>query len=163
LRHAGSNRRGWDPEPTESAAPRRRRGRPLHSFGVSTVGVVLIVVLVIVVVLAIGGTVASRRRDDRRAPGYRRHLLEADEALERARAEDKGWDREILDGAARSALERERPGWAYDELHLILVEDREGVEEDRAHLVALAGDSEARVILRRRDGSWDAERVDPAG
>ena len=128
----------------------------------STIEVIILLVVLVVFLLLLGGIVATRRRADQTAGDYQEHLLEADEALELARAKDKGWDREALDRAARSALEQERPGWAYDELHLILVEDREGLHEDRAHLVAIAEDSRARVILTRHEDGWDAERVEPA-
>jgi hypothetical protein len=130
---------------------------------VSTTGVVLLVIVLVVVLLLAGGVVATRRRADQSAGDYQAHLLQADEALELARAKDKGWDREVLESAARAALERERPGWAYDELHLMLVEDREGSEEDRAHFAAIAGDTRARVILARRVDRWDTERVEPVG
>ena len=128
----------------------------------STFGIIVLIAIAVVVVLVATGLLASRRRDESHAGDYRRHLLEADEALERAKAMDKGWDRETLDAAARAAIEQARPGWPYDELHLVLVDDREGVAEDRAHLVALGSGGETRVILARQDGAWNAEQVDPA-
>jgi hypothetical protein len=85
----------------------------------------------------------------------------ADQALEQARAEDRGWDRELLEAAARAALEEQRPGVAFRELHLVLVDDRPGVEEDRAHVVAVSDGAEARVVLARgADGAWACERIE---
>jgi hypothetical protein len=129
----------------------------------SSLAIVILVVVLVVALLLASGLLVTRRRDERDAGAYRRHLLEADEALERARAADKGWDRDVLDRAAREALERERPGWRFDELHLILVDDREGVADDRAHLVAMGREGETRVILARRHGHWDAEQVEATG
>jgi hypothetical protein len=126
---------------------------------VSAVEIIALVALAIVVVLLITGLAGSRRREGAEAPVFDRHLLEADEALERARAADRGWERETLDRAARRALTEARPSWDYDELHLILVDDREGVEADRAHFLARSGPDEARVVLARRDGSWATESV----
>lgn len=123
----------------------------------STVTIVVLVVLLVVGVLLATGLLANRRQEQRGAAEYREHVLEADDALERARAADKGWDRELLDNAAREYLNEARPGWAYDDLHLVLVDDREGVVEDRAHLVATGPDGEARVVLARRDGEWAAD------
>ena len=62
---------------------------------------------------------------------------------------------------ARGALESERPGWAYSRLYLVLVDDKPGVAEDRAHFVAVgeSGD-ETRVVLGRQDGDWVAESVE---
>ena len=118
--------------------------------------VVLIVIAAVLVLLLAGGYVASRRR----TTDWSQHVAEADHALEAARAADKGWDRERLDRAARDALESERPGWAYRDLHLVLVDDRPGVEEDRAHFVAAGGDGEARVVLARdASGNWRVESV----
>ena len=127
----------------------------------STFATIVLIAIAVVVLLVVTGLLASRRRDEGHAADYRRHLLEADEALERAKAVDKGWDRETLDAAAREAIERARPGWPYDELHLVLVDDRDGMADDRAHLVAVGSGGDTRVILARHDGVWIAENVDP--
>jgi hypothetical protein len=66
-----------------------------------------------------------------------------------------------MEFAAREALEEARPGWSYGDLHLVLVDDRPGIEEDRAHFVAIDDDGqEARVVLCREGDRWSAERVD---
>ena len=125
----------------------------------STAAIVLIVVGVVLALLFIGGVVVARRRLQR--PEFDADVAKADRALEAARAEDKGWDRALLDAAARAAIERERPGFRADELHLVLVDDRPGVAQDAAHLVAAGPDGEARVVLRRDEsGEWQLDRVD---
>jgi hypothetical protein len=114
------------------------------------------VVVLLLLLLLLGGFVASRQR----TTDWSLHVAEADHALEAARAEDKGWDRGLLDRSAREALESKRPGWAYRDLHLVLVDDKPGVEEDKAHFVAAGGDGEARVVLARQaDGGWRVESV----
>jgi hypothetical protein len=60
---------------------------------------------------------------------------------------------------ARAALAESRPDVSAGELHLVLVEDRPGVEEDRAHFVAVSPEGEARVILGRQGDRWVAESV----
>ena len=125
----------------------------------STLAIVLIIIGAVLVLLFVGGVVVERRRLNR--PGFESDVASADQALERARAEDRGWDREMLHDAARAALEAERPGFSWESLHLVLVDDRPGVEEDRAHLVATGSDGEARVVLcRDAQGSWSSERVE---
>ncbi len=125
----------------------------------STLAIVLIVIGVILLVLFIGGYVNARRR--LRDPDYHRHLAEAERELEAARASDRGWDRDLLHSAARSALSAERPGKAYESLELFLVEDRPGVEEDRAHLMASGSAGRARVVLARTaQGDWVLDRVE---
>ena len=87
--------------------------------------------------------------------------ISADQALEQARAADRGWDRALIDAAARRGLDEHRPGFEPESLHLVLVDDRPGVEEDRAHLVAAAPDESVRLVLTRDpSGAWGVERVD---
>ncbi|MBA2579238.1 MAG: hypothetical protein H0V03_00050 [Thermoleophilaceae bacterium] len=127
----------------------------------SATSLILLIIVAVVVALVITGLVASRRRVDVEATDYARHVAEADGALERARATDRGWDRAALEGAARDALGARRPGVDYDDLHLVLVEDRPGVDEDRVHFVATDDASEdVRVVLARSGGQWVVERVD---
>jgi hypothetical protein len=125
----------------------------------STLAIVLIIVGVLIALLFVGGVVVERRR--LRRPGFDADVASADRALESARAADRGWDRALIDAAARSALEAERPGFSWESLHLVLVDDRPGVEEDRAHLVAAGAEGQARVVLcREADGRWACERIE---
>ncbi len=80
---------------------------------------------------------------------------------QQAAASDRGWQRDVMETAARSALSESRPDWTYGDLHLILVDDQPGVEEDRAHFVAVAeGGDEARVVLSRQGDRWVADSID---
>ena len=126
----------------------------------STLGVVLIVVAAVLVMLLVGGIVATRRRSASQASDYSEHVATADRALQEARAADKGWDRAVLEAAARSALSERRPDFAYEDLHLVLVDDRPGIAEDRAHFAAVGDRGETRVVLVRREAGWHPERVD---
>jgi hypothetical protein len=123
----------------------------------STLAIVLIIVAVVMVAVFAGGLVVASRRS--RSPDYGRHVAAADQALEQARAADRGWDRPTLEAAARDALAQHRPDFGYDRLHLILVDDRPGIEEDRAHFAAVGADGEARVVLVRSPDGWLAEEV----
>jgi hypothetical protein len=126
----------------------------------STLAIIAIVVGAIVLLVFIGGLVAVGRRDRRQADTYAEHVAAADQALEQARAADKGWDRSVMEEAAREALRAQRPAFEYDDLHLILVDDRPGTNQDRAHFVAMGADGEARVVLARHGDHWGAEGVD---
>jgi hypothetical protein len=126
----------------------------------STLGIVLIVIAAVFVLLLAGGFAGAARRRRDQAHHYERNIAQADRALEQARAADKGWDRGSLEAAAREALAAERPGWQYTHLALVLVDDRPGIDEDRAHFMAAGEDGEARVVLVRRDSGWALERVD---
>lgn len=127
----------------------------------STLAIVLIVLAILLVLLLVGGFAGAGRRSKAQAPDYARHVARADRALEAARAADRGWDATVLDRTAREAIERQRPGFSIEKLHLVLVDDRPGVEEDRAHFVARGADGELRVVLSRSEAAgWAAERVD---
>jgi hypothetical protein len=125
----------------------------------SVLAIVLIVLGALIVIFLIGGIVVARRRADR--PGWEERIRAADQALEQARAADRGWDRALIDAAARRGLDEHRPGFEPEALHLVLVDDRPGVEEDRAHLIAAAPDRSVRLVLARDpSGAWSVERVD---
>ncbi|HEX8742520.1 MAG TPA: hypothetical protein VF712_05265 [Thermoleophilaceae bacterium] len=125
----------------------------------STLAIVLIVVGAVLLLLFVGGYVAAQRRASR--PEVAEHIRDADRALEQARASDRGWDRELLEQAARSALDEQRPGRSWQAIELVLVDDRPGVVDDTAHLVARGAGEQARVVLSRSEGGeWFAERVE---
>jgi hypothetical protein len=107
------------------------------------------------------GFLGARARDRRQAGSWEEHVRAADGALAQAAATDRGWHRDSMEAAARAALEDARPGWRHGNLHLVLVEDRPGTEEDRAQFVAIDEEGqEARVVLAREGDRWSAERVD---
>jgi hypothetical protein len=118
--------------------------------------IIIGVVAVLAVLFFVGGYIASRRR----AEHWSEHVAQAEQALEVAWAADKGWDREVLHRSAREALGSHKPGWEYTDVHLVVVEDRPGVAEDKAQLVAVGEDGEARVVLARTaDGGWTVESI----
>ena len=113
--------------------------------------IVIIVLAVLVVLLAIGGSVANRRRTEAEAPALQARIQEANEHLARAHAQDKGWERATVEGAARDAY-RARHGRDPQALHLVQVVDKPGIEEDEAVFHA---DGE-RIVLGRSGDSWVA-------
>jgi hypothetical protein len=130
-------------------------------LAISTLGIVLIVVGGLLAVLIVLGLLGARARARRRAGSWEEAVRSADAALAQAAASDRGWQREVMESAARSALEQQRPGWSYTDLHLVLVDDRPGIDEDRAHFMAIGdGGDEARVVLSRQGDRWSAESVD---
>jgi hypothetical protein len=127
----------------------------------STLAIVLIVFGVIVLVALILGFLGVRARDRKQAGTWETEVRAADAALAQAAASDRGWHRDSMETAARSAISESRPGFTFDDLHLVLVDDRPGVDEDRAHFVAVTeGGDEARVVLARQGDRWVAESVE---
>jgi hypothetical protein len=127
---------------------------------VSTLAIVLIVGGLVLLLFFILGLAGVRARTRQQEPTFADHIRAADEALEQARAHDKGWHRDTMLAAAQAAIGESRPGWAYDDLQLVLVDDHPGTEEDRAHFVATAADGQARVILAREGDRWIPVQVD---
>jgi hypothetical protein len=125
----------------------------------SPVAIIVIVLLVLLVLLFVGGLLGARRRAEHTADELDSRIAAADRALEAARAADRGWDPVLLEEAARVALERERPDFHYDKLHLVLVDDRPGTEHDRAEMAAVGDEGVLRVLVTRRGDSWVAEKV----
>jgi len=126
---------------------------------VTVLEIILVVLVALLVLFFVGGLFGARARARANAPAYDRHLGEADQALERARAADRGWDPEIMQEVARAALAREHPGVNFERLELVLVDDRPGIDEDRAHFEASDGNRQVRVVLGRDKSGWVAERV----
>lgn len=125
----------------------------------SVLAIVLLVLFALALIFMVGGYVVAKRRANR--PGWEEHIRAADHALEQARAADRGWDRELIEAAARRALSEQRPGFEPASLDLILVDDRPGTTEDRAHLMAAGPDDSVRLVLARdASGAWDVERLD---
>jgi hypothetical protein len=125
----------------------------------SALAIILIVLGILVLLVFVGGLAAARRRERSHAGEYSLHLAEADHALEQARAVDKGWDRTVMEAVVQRALDEQRPGFRAERLELVLVDDRPGVAEDRAHFVAAAGGDEVRIVLARGEAGWAAESV----
>jgi hypothetical protein len=137
------------------------QGASVDSAVMSTLAIVLIVAGVIVAIALILGFLGIRARDRRQAGHWEERVRAADAALAEAAATDRGWQRETMEQAARAALTEMRPDWAPRDLLLVLVDDRPGIDEDRAHFVAVSeGGDEARVVLARQGDLWVAERVE---
>ena len=125
----------------------------------SPLAIVVIVVAALLVVLFVGGLVAARRRAEATGARLQERIVAADRALEAARAADRGWDPVRLEEAARVALERERPDFRYDRLHLVLVDDRPGKDADRAEMAAVGDEGIVHVGVTRRGDGWVADSV----
>lgn len=123
----------------------------------STLAIIVLVLVVLLILLFAGGLIAARRHSQATHDGLRRKIMAADRALEAARAADRGWDPVLMEEAARKALELAAPGWQYDALHIVLVDDRPGTDSDRAEMVASGRDRVVRIAVTRRGNTWLGE------
>ena len=123
----------------------------------STGAIVIIVILAVLVLLAVGGAVATARRTRAREAAIEARVREANEALAAAHAEDKGWERETLEAAAREAYATTRPNAAHARsFELVQVVDRPGTQDDEAVFRVVADDGEHEVRLGRHGERWVA-------
>jgi hypothetical protein len=117
------------------------------------VAIVVVVILLVLLVLFAGGYVMVGRHRTASEAELKGRIEAADAALADARAEDKGWERETIEAAARAAV---APRQA-TELNLVQVIDKPGTDADQAVFrVVLADGAEEIVTLGRRDGDWVA-------
>jgi Tfp pilus assembly protein PilX len=114
----------------------------------------LIIVIVVLALLAVGGAYARARQLRRSRPTFDAHLEQVNRDLATAAAQDRGWDRDTLEQAARRIYATERGGEPAS-LQLVEVLDREGTDQDQA--VFRCGDE--RLTLGRRDGEWVHESL----
>jgi type II secretory pathway pseudopilin PulG len=124
-------------------------------LAVSTLDIVVVVIVVIIGLLAAGGWTAATRR----ARGGEHKLLEelhvAEQELARAHAMDKGWDRALLESAARDAVAARFGSEPVNAMQLVQVIDRPGTDADQAvFLVQTADGDKHRITLGRTGGVW---------
>jgi hypothetical protein len=120
---------------------------------VSVIVIIVVVFVLLVVLLAVGGIIASDRRRREHADELRFAVREADQALALARAGDRGWDRDLLEAAAREAFAARSP---VEPLELLLVQvvDRPGTEEDQALFRVITEVGSEEILLIRHGDSW---------
>ena len=119
----------------------------------------LIVVLVVLLVLAVGGAVARAQQLKRDRGRFQARLEQVNHDLADAAAQDRGWDRDTLEGAARR-IYAEQQGSEPSELLLVEVLDRPGTDEDQAIFRTTTEGVHHHLTLGRRDGEWMLERFE---
>jgi hypothetical protein len=118
-----------------------------------------VIILLVLLVLAIGGVIARSMWLRRTESQFRVRLEQANHDLAEAAAQDRGWDREVLEGAARRIYTEQRGGEP-SELALVEVLDRPGTEEDFAVFRVGREGRQDMLTLGRQDGEWVLERLD---
>jgi hypothetical protein len=116
----------------------------------------LIIVLAVLLVLVVGGAIARRAQLARSRGAFDASLERVNRDLATAAAQDRGWDRDTLEAAARLAF-AEQHGAEPDTLTLVEVLDRPGTDQDQAVFRAEGGGHTHALTLGRREGSWVRE------
>src|ERR1043165_9225181 len=106
----------------------------------------LLIVLILFAVLVGGGIIARNRQLSRTRPAFERALAQVEQDLAAAAATDRGWDRPLLEAAARQ-LVAERFGADPEHLTLVEVIDKPGTDQDQAVFTAHVGGKPERVVL----------------
>lgn len=116
--------------------------------------IIVIAVVAVLILLAVGGLIATNRRTRSREGQLLADLEAVNDALAAAHAADKGWDPVLLREAATSAFAEGHPGVEPESLTLVHVDDRPGIDEDRAVFRVVAAGAEHELVLGRRDEGW---------
>ena len=125
----------------------------------SLLAIIVIVLVALLLIFFVGGLIAARRHAREHEGRLDERIAAADRGLEAARAADRGWDPVLMEDAARVALQDSAPDFRYDALHLVLVDDRPGTDEDRAEFMASSSERMVRVAVFRRGDHWLAELI----
>jgi hypothetical protein len=120
---------------------------------VSAIAIIVIVVVVLLVLLIVGGLIANARRASDQEDETLSAVREADHALALARASDRGWERDVLEAAAREAFAARSPV-EVRELLLMQVVDRPGTEEDQALFRVITDVGSEEILLVRHGDAW---------
>jgi type II secretory pathway pseudopilin PulG len=120
---------------------------------VSALAVIVIIVVILLVLLIVGGLVANARRAREQEDETLSAVREADQALALARASDRGWERAVLEAAAREAFASRSPV-EVRELLLMRVVDRPGTEEDQALFRVITDVGSEEILLVRHGDAW---------
>jgi hypothetical protein len=119
----------------------------------------LIIVLVVLLVLVVGGMLARAMVQRRTRGAFERRLEQANHDLAEAAAADRGWDRGVLEGAARRLYARDR-GIEPSELLLVEVLDRPGTDEDLAVFQVEGEGRTDHLWLGRQNGEWVLDHIE---
>ena len=119
----------------------------------SVIVIIIVVLVLLVILLSVGGFVASQRRAERGHDDLLVAVREADQALALAQAGDRGWERGVLEAAAREAFAA-RSHVEVRELMLVQVVDRPGTEEDQALFRVITDVGSEEILLVRHGDTW---------
>ena len=120
--------------------------------------IIVLAVVAVIVLLAVGGAIARRRQLERSQGRFDESLAQVNRDLAAAHAQDNGWERSLLEDAARQAYASER-GSDPAELELVQVIDRPGTDDDHA-VFSCGPQARERLTLGRRDGQWVLEALE---
>ncbi len=110
--------------------------------------IIILVIVGVLVALAVGGALAQRRRLEATEGRFEANLERVNDDLAAAHAQDKGWDPDRLNAAARAAWAQHGSGPG--EPKLVAFVDRPGTEDDKAIFEVGA----RRLTLGRHGDDW---------
>jgi len=117
-----------------------------------------LIIIIVLLLLAIAGYFVRTAQLKRSRPAFERSLEQVNQDLATAAAQDRGWDRATLEGAARRIYAEQRGGEPA-ELLLTEVIDRPGTDEDLAVFTVAGEGRKETLTLGRRDGDWVHEKL----
>ena len=124
-------------------------------LAISSVEIILLGLLLIVGGLATAGWAGATRRARAGEGKLLEQLQSAERELAQAHATDKGWDRALLEAAARAAVAQRFGATPINGMQLVQVIDKPGTDADQAVFRVETGDGdEQHITLGRSGGVW---------
>ncbi len=120
----------------------------------SLLAVILIVVVAGLILLFIGGFIVSSRHRRATEDEFRARVATADRDLAAAAAQDRGWDRPVLEAAVRAAWAERQGSAPIDAIALVSVRDLPGTEDDEATFQVTSGGTPFDLVLSRSGDAW---------
>jgi hypothetical protein len=121
---------------------------------VSPLAIVILVVCVAFVLLFIGGYIVSTRHRRATALEFHERVSVADRDLATAAAQDRGWDRAVLDAAVRKAWIERQGAAPIESITLTIVRDLPGTDDDEATFQVISGGNPFEIVLSRTGDVW---------
>jgi hypothetical protein len=121
---------------------------------VSVLAIVILVVAVLLVILFVGGLIVSSRHHKVSEAHFRERVAQADRDLATAAAEDRGWDRAVLDDAVRRTWAQRQGAAPIDSVALVSVRDLPGTDDDEATFQIISGATPFELVLSRTGDLW---------
>lgn len=120
----------------------------------TVLAIILLAIAVVLLFLFFIGAFANSRHRARTRNLVQERAAAADRDLAAAQAKDRGWNREVLETAVRTAWARREGAPPIDTITLLAVIDPPGTDSDRAEFLVTAGETAVDMTLARTGDAW---------
>ncbi len=116
--------------------------------------IIIVLILLVPVGLFFAGAWLNARYRARTGERVTQRATTADRDLAAAAAQDRGWDRAVMEAAVRDAWARRPDAAEITDITLARVIDRPGTDDDRADFLVSSAGGQTLVVLARSGDTW---------